>query len=572
MRTFSVLKNSFAAGQYDVPMSARKDVGGFESAAFALKNVVGLPRGGVEQRGGMKKIVEISTSSDAIRLFSFKFNESQKYVIAFHPLKIDIIHEGAIATTVVSPYTADDIPDLCVVQQLDAMIICSQNRPPAKLMRQGAHDSWSYAAITFTNPPQYDFTGTPEAAWSATRGYPACCNFHEGRLFFGGTPSLPNMVWGSKTNSPFDFTTTVNLLDDEAVSAQLQGGSAVSIIRSISSYLGFFVFTTEGPYALTKSPITPKNFLPVRHESTPAGRFQAQEMDGAMLFLTSADGNLRPAVNEFVWDSNKSQFETNDLNIRCYNVLKNPVGMACRRGNETDAANHLFVINDDGTMAVLNLKRAQQMVGWTTAETKGKVLSVCVLDADVYFLVKRNIANVDRYFVEQIDRNRTLDCSVLINQSPSTTVSGLSDFEGETVDVVADAAPIGKRTVESGAITLPIAAEKVEVGFAFDVEITPFPPAVDDKEGGTNLISERWSVSKLSLMLENTLGCKVNGKELVAPKFGTDVFDVVNSQVTGWKDASVFGWIEPENQKPVVLTTTSDKRITLHAVNMEVLV
>ena len=569
MRTLQILKQSFAAGQYDVPMSARNDVGGFESAAFSLKNVVGLPRGGVEQRGGMKKIVEISAGSDAVRLFSFKFNVEQKYVICFYPLKIDIIYEGAIATTVVSPYTADDIPDLCVVQQLDSMIICSQNHPPAKLMRQGAHDSWSYATITFTNPPQHDFTGTPEAAWSATRGYPGCCNFHEGRLFFGGTPSLPNMVWGSKTNSPFDFSQTVNLLDDEAVSAQLQGGSAVSIIRSISSYLGFFVFTTEGPYALTKSPITPKNFLPVRHESTPAGRFQAQEMDGAMLFLTSADGSLRPAVNEFVWDSNKSQFETNDLNIRCYNVLKNPVGMACRRGNETDAANHLFVVNEDGTMAVLNLKRAQQMVGWTTASTKGKILSVCVLDAEVFFLVKRSIANVDRYFIEQIDRLRTLDCSVFVTQSPSTTVSGLSAFEGETVDVVADAAPIGQRKVESGKITLPIEASKIEVGFAFDVEITPFPPV--DKDG-TNLISERWSVTKLSLMLENTLGCKVNGKEIVAPKFGTDVFDVENSEITGWKDASVFGWIEPENQKPFVITTTSDKRITLHAVNMEVLV
>lgn len=569
MRTLQILKQSFAAGQYDVPMSARNDVGGFESAAFSLKNVVGLPRGGVEQRGGMKKIVEISAGSDAVRLFSFKFNVSQKYVIVFYPLNIVIIHEGVITATVVSPYTATDIPDLCVVQQLDAMIICSQNHPPAKLMRQGAHDNWAYSAITFTNPPQHDFGSGAEAAWSATRGYPACCNFHEGRLFFGGTTSLPNMVWGSKTNAPFDFSQTANLYDDEAVYAQLQGGSAVSIVRSISSYLGFFVFTTEGPYAITKSPITPKNFLPVRHESTPAGRFQAQEMDGAMLFLTSADGNLRPAVNEFIWDSNKSQFETNDLNIRCYNVLKNPVGMACRRGNETDAANHLFVINDDGTMAVLNLKRSQQMVGWTTADTQGKILSVCVLDAEVYFLVKRKIAGVDKYFVEQSDRSRTLDCSVVVSQSPSTTVSGLNAFEGETVDVVADAAPIGKRKVESGAITLPIEASKIEVGFAFDVEIVPFPPV--DKDG-TNLISERWSVTKLSLMLENTLGCKVNGKEIVAPKFGTDVFDVKYSEVTGWKDASVFGWIEPDNQKPFVISTTSDKRITLHAVNMEVVV
>src|SRR4030095_14474067 len=44
-----------------------------------------------------------------------------------------------------------------------------------------------------------------EAAWSATRGYPAAVTFHEGRLVFTATEAQPQTIWGSASGDFENF-------------------------------------------------------------------------------------------------------------------------------------------------------------------------------------------------------------------------------------------------------------------------------------------------------------------------------------------------------------------------------
>ena len=44
-----------------------------------------------------------------------------------------------------------------------------------------------------------------EAAWSATRGYPAAVTFHEGRLVFTATQAQPQTIWGSASGDFENF-------------------------------------------------------------------------------------------------------------------------------------------------------------------------------------------------------------------------------------------------------------------------------------------------------------------------------------------------------------------------------
>nr|DAU21544.1 MAG TPA: stabilization protein [Caudoviricetes sp.] len=566
MRSFEARKSSFAAGQYDMPMMARSDVAGFESAAFELKNVFGLPRGGVDQRGGLERVSSLPVTGGAVKMFPFKFNQEQKYIIVFTALKAFVFHDGAKTAEVDTPYAAADVPELDAVQSLDTMIITSGKHPPARLMRKGAHDSWEYAALTITGAPQYTFDQTAEAAWSDARGWPKTCHFHEGRLYFGGTESLPNTIWGSKTNSPFDFTKTTSLLDDEGVEATLEGGRAVAHIRSVASNQGLFIFTTEGPYALTKSPVTPKTFMPQRYGAQPAGKIRNVEMDGAILFLTTKDGGMKPAVNEFVWNDDQGRFEANDLNIRCYDIINAPVDCACRQGNTTDAANHLFVVNGDGTAAVLNLKRSQSMVGWSYFDTGGRFIAVAVNDADVYFVVERDGA----YWLERLNGNRLTDGSTVLSQETETTQWSVAGYAGKTAAVIADGTPLGRFDVaDDGSFELPFAAKEIEIGYPFEVRIVPMPPAFD---GGPDLTAFRWCITRLSLLLERSFGCRLNGRECIAPKFGTDVFNAKIQYVTGWKTVLLSGWVDAGTQRPVVISTSSELRLTLHALVMEIVV
>ena len=59
-----------------------------------------------------------------------------------------------------------------------------------------------------------------EDAWSGTRGYPRTCTFHEGRLYFGGSATLPSTLFASKVGQFFDFKQDEGL-DDDALQVTL---------------------------------------------------------------------------------------------------------------------------------------------------------------------------------------------------------------------------------------------------------------------------------------------------------------------------------------------------------------
>ena len=67
-----------------------------------------------------------------------------------------------------------------------------------------------------------------EDTWSATRGYPKTGVFHEGRLYFGGSKSLPSALFGSKVGDFFNFLEAEGL-DDDAIFAILSSNTVNSI-------------------------------------------------------------------------------------------------------------------------------------------------------------------------------------------------------------------------------------------------------------------------------------------------------------------------------------------------------
>ena len=59
-----------------------------------------------------------------------------------------------------------------------------------------------------------------EDVWSNNRGWPKSATFHEGRLYFGGSKSRPNTIWGSRVIDFFNFDPGTGL-DDEGVEATI---------------------------------------------------------------------------------------------------------------------------------------------------------------------------------------------------------------------------------------------------------------------------------------------------------------------------------------------------------------
>lgn len=465
-------------------------------------------------------------------------------VSQLRPLAIDVfLPDGTRTATVATAYAEGEIADLAWTQSLDTLILVHPEHPPAKLLRSGSHSEWVLSDLVLTNIPTHDFdgsgSGTAEPVWSAARGWPRSVFLHQGRLYFGGSKSRPQTVWGSTANSFFDFATTDDALDDEAVELTFDN-DRVCAVQQLYALNDFFAFTTGGLFARTDDAvITPSDFTLRRSSEVPSAAARPAELDGSVLFIRGA-GEGHGTVYEVVFDYETQSYRAEDVALLSGHLMRHPVDMAARLGNETDSANHLYVVNgEDGTVAVLNSRKSQKMTGWTLLRTGGAVLRVAVVGGVPFFLVRREIAGAARYFIEKLEASRRLDCSVaLVSETPATAWSGLSYLNGAIVDLVGDGAPLGRAAVTDGTVETPYAVSALEAGFAFDWAVETMPLEASDgfTAGG------RSRLTCAAIRIRDSAGLAVNDRALGDPRLSDAALDAAPPLISGVRKVRFLGW------------------------------
>lgn len=533
------VQTNFSAGMLDPHLAARVDVSAYAQGGADLTNVLGLPHGGVALRGGLARFAEVAEGGAAARLAKFEFSTEQVYLLVLRPLAIDVyLPDGSLCATVTTAYAAAEIASLAWVQSLDTLILVHPEHAPAKLMRQGSHTAWALSDLALTNVPQHDFGNGEEDVWSAARGWPRSVFLHQGRLYFGGSKSRPQTVWGSTANSFFDFATTDDALDDEAVELTFDN-DRVCAVQQLYALNAFFAFTSGGLFARTEGDvITPQSFFMRRSSEVPASAVRPAEMDGSVMFVKNPESG-HSSVYEIVFDYDSQSYRAEDVALLSGHLMRGPVDMAARLGNEGDSANHLYVVNGgDGSVAVLNSRKSQKMTGWTLLSTAGAVLRVAVAGGVPYFLVRREIAGETRYFIEALDAARRLDCSVLLSAAvPSENWGGLDALEGAAVDLIGDGAPLGGAVVQGGAVAAPYAVSSLEVGFAFDWAVETMPVNVGETGGGG-----RHRITQAAIRLYRSAGLTVNGRRLGDRRIGATLLDAAPEPASGMRTVRLLGW------------------------------
>jgi hypothetical protein len=341
-----------------------------------------------------------------------------------------------------------------------------------------------------------------EPLWSATRGYPVSVTFHQGRLWFGGFKSRPQTIAASVTNSFYDFDTGTGL-DDQAIIATLDTDQ-VNAISAIISNRHLQLFTSGGEFVEKTSPVTPSNIAIQRQTQYGSIGLQPVAIDGATLFVERRG----KAIREYLYSFGEDGYTASPISILAPHLINTPVSMAARKGTSTDDANLVFVVNTDGTMAVLNSLRSENVAGWTPWETDGTILSVAVVIDEVYFLVKRG----SDYFLEQWDEDTYTDSNISGTQAASATVSGLTHLNGESCRFKADGAVMSDVTPSGGTITAPRDVVDYEVGLHYDVEIKTMPLNVNFASGPTLLREKRIFHAQIDLYQSN--GVVIGGKRI----------------------------------------------------------
>jgi hypothetical protein len=255
-------------------------------------------------------------------------------------------------------------------------------------------------------------------------------------------------------------------------------------------------------------PITPSNYNS-KATSTKGSAAVPAAVSNAIGFFVGKTLNY---LYELHWLSDQYSYKPAKANLLCPEIGE---ALITRIAVQEEPDVRVHCVRGDGTAAVLVRDDAEDVLAWIEVETDGEIEDVCVLPGSiedrVFYRVKRTINGMDVYYHEEWARedqcrgetvNRQADSFLVGNQAASTTISGLSHLEGETVVLWADGKDLGTYTVASGSITASQAVTDYCVGLGYTADYKSAKMAVQTQMGAD--LMRKKSVNSLGLLLVDT--------------------------------------------------------------------
>ena len=360
-----------------------------------------------------------------------------------------------------------------------------------------------------------------EAVFSSSKGFPRTCTFHEGRLFFGGSKSMPNTVFGSKVADFFNFKTD-EALDDDALFVTISSDS-LNAINAIRSGRDLQIFTSSAEFFIPQStldPITPSNIVIkiATRRGSKEGIKPVSAETGTLYIQRSGK-----ALRELIFSDTDLNYNSDNVSLLSSHLLKNPTKMALRVATSTDDGDLLMICNGtDGSMCVYSILKPQNVVAPSEFITDGTFEDVSVDIEDIYVVVKRTVNSATKHYLECFDDDRTTDANIQYfsgatapdqAKPTNTTAASLSHLEGKVVNVIRDDFVLTDKTVASGQITLDaVPTTYVEVGLPYDVEVKTMP--VEPRLSSGVITSRKRRILEVSPILDRTQNLAINGNEI----------------------------------------------------------
>jgi hypothetical protein len=396
-----------------------------------------------------------------------------------------------------------------------------------------------------------------EDVWSASKGWPRTVTFHQGRLYFGGSKSRPSTIWGSKVGLYFSFE-AVEALDDDAVEATLDTNT-FNAITDIISGRDLQIFTTGGEFNVNQeglSAITPSNFF-VSASSRNGSKegIRVQQLESGVLFVQRQG----KALSEIAFSDATLSYETAKVSLLSGHLLKGPKRMDIRRAVATDENDLLLLVNeDDGSICLFSLLRAQNVIAPSQFTTTGSFKDIGVDIVDIYTVVSRDDDGVTKYYVEIFDDNSLTDCGVV---GTTSATANMAHLVGAVVHCISDGYVEPDQTVPAGGtitFTNPPTASS-ECGLPISVEIKTMPTEVKMQSG--TRIGFRKRIVEVNALLYKTQNIVINNNLVPIRSLGSGALDEPVPEFTGTK--TLHGILGYSNNGQITVTQSSPLKLTL---------
>lgn len=372
-------------------------------------------------------------------------------------------------------------------------------------------------------------TGWRLGAFSETTGYPSSIAFFEQRLMYAGTPTSPQTLWGSRSNIYDDFS--FGSEDDASVQYTI-ASDQVNAIRWLSSGKSLTIGTVGGEFLLSASSrdeaITPSNIKITRQTEYGGAYMLPVRANGVVLFVQRADKKIRQFTYQFEADT----YVAADLTLLSEHITRDGlVEIDYQRTPDSI----VWGVRKDGTLLGMTYERDQDVIGWhkhvlggvsDANGTQAQVESVAVIPSssgdEVWLSIKRYVNGAEARHIEVLQEGRStfapvdsddffVDGGIQYDGVSTSTITGLSHLEGETVQVLGDGAVQADKVVTSGQITLDNEVEKASVGLQYISDLKTMRLEAGSKDGPAQGKIKR--ISEIIIRFYETLGAKFGADE-----------------------------------------------------------
>lgn len=403
-------------------------------------------------------------------------------------------------------------------------------------------------------------------AWNETSGYPDNVVFFKERLVY----SRDILLWFSVVGDFDNFA-----LRDGDVLAPDMGINLTILSNQFNGIrwmypLDDLVLGTQGTIHIVSPNTTQQVFSASNIQSRSVlGRgslpVPAVQLDKSLLFVQRSGQNLLSVA----FDININGYNTVDLSLISEHLFR--VGVRAIAYQERPD-NILWVVRTDGKLVALTINQNQEVRGWHIHDIggNGEVESVAVIpntdgdEDDLWLTVKRTINGATKryveymgqYFQDQSDTTNAffVDSGITYNGVATTTITGLSHLEGETVNVLVDGASHPDRTVSSGQITLQRSGQVVHVGFNYQSIMTTNSFEAGAAKGTS--VNKTKRINRVKIGFFETSAAKVGDSEsdvkIVSFRSGSDAMNEPVPLFTGVKDVTNTGNYKDEAQLTVI--------------------
>lgn len=326
-----------------------------------------------------------------------------------------------------------------------------------------------------------------EGQWSNASNWPSVVQLYEGRLWWAGG----SQIFGSVSDDYENFDDETE--GDSAPINRSLGKGPVDVVTGLAGARRLISLTPSSVIALQSTsfdePLTPTNSSAKTISTQGGGNVRPLLLDTKAVFSHRSGQRLYILA----YDYNVGDYAPADASKYAPDILEaGIVSLAVQRFPDT----RIHCVLSDGTVALLTYDDVEDVLAWHTRATPGasgfveKAMVLPGEDEDqVYYHVKRTVnGSTKRYLERWAEESECVggtlswlaDCAVsFTNGAPSTSITGLSHLEGQSVIVWADGKDYSPDdsngtqttyTVSGGAITLGAAVTTGVVGLPYDAD------------------------------------------------------------------------------------------------------